>query len=446
MAPTVGPAARRSTAAAVAGIALGAMTVQAGVITAMVAPSVVGLLLLVPLVGWLIQWPADPLARRSVLRWTVAAFFAHLAAGLLITGLAETFTFLQSDAVGYHRLATSIVDHWTTGAPAPALPGGKEGFYYLLAGLYRVFGPYWTAGLAVNAVLAAALVPVAADLTYRLFGVAAARWIPPLVVLMPGIFIWTSQLLKEAAVLLLIAVAANAAVRVTEKVALGSLTMGTASLAVLLTFRGPVGLIVAGGLLAGIAFGKRELFKSLGTGLTALALFAVLVFAVGLGYSGFRTATSSDLRHANTVRQDLAVSARSGFDANVDVSTTRRALTYLPTGLVNFGLGPFPWQVRGAVRLAAIPDVAVWWILLPSLWRGFRAASGAIGRRVLVLVLPAVAVSTVMALVIGNYGTVVRERAQVVVLVVPLIALGLTQPRRRGDDRGGVREDALVHA
>lgn len=405
------------------------MATFAGLI-ALVAPSLLGVLGLVVLVRWLVPPDEDADFSNRVLRWTIASFFAHLLFGLLITSLAGSFSFLRSDGLTYHGHAIQIVDNWRTGAPAPRLPAGKEGFYYLLAGLYWVFGAYPAAGLAVNAVLAAALVPVATDLTRRLFGTEASRYPAPLLVLMPGVFIWTSQLLKEAAVLLLIVVAASAAVRMSQRVTPAPLLVASTSLALLLTFRGPVGLVVTAGTVAGVAFGKREMLSGLGTGLSALALMTVLVLAMGFGYAGYQSATGSDLKDANIVRQDLASSARTGYDAQVDISTPSAALAYLPSGLVSFGLGPFPWQITGIGQLATAPDVVVWWLLLPSLWRGLRAGRRLVGRRMGVLILPALMTSIILALALGNFGTVVRERAQIVVLLVPFISLGLAQRDR----------------
>ena len=80
--------------------------------------------------------------------------------------------------------------------------------------------------------------------------------------------------------------------------------------------------------------------------------------------------------------------------------------------------------------MLAIPDVLTWWALLPSLWRGLLRAWRRTRRRGLFLmVVPAAGASMVLALLVANYGTVVRSRLQVFLLLVPLIALGLEQRR-----------------
>jgi hypothetical protein len=166
-------------------------------------------------------------------------------------------------------------------------------------------------------------------------------------------------------------------------------------------------------------------------GLSAVTIVAVLVTATGVGHSGYKVATSSNLKQANVVRKDLATSASSGFGSDIDISTPAGALTSLPTAAATFLIGPFPWQFSGGRQLVALPDVVVWWLLLPSLWRGLRTAGRRIGRGVLIVVLPAMMTTALLALVVGNLGTVVRERAQVSIMLIPLLALGLVERGRR---------------
>ena len=412
-------------------VALGGMVVHLEAWIALVVPGAVGVLFLAALVRLLTARLDDPLEERRILWWTLAAFAAHLVVGLLIMSSTDLRSYLATDSFTYHASALDIVRHWDSGLPLPLLPGGKEGFYYLLAGIYWVFGPHTSAGVAVNAMLAAALVPIVTDTTERLFGRSAARPVPPLMLVAPSILVLTSGLLKEAVILFLVAVAVNGAVRITHLLQVGPLLAVAGSLALLFTFRAWVALVLAQGLFAGVVLGKRQLISALGTGMSVVALLAVLVVPLGLGYSGYQAAIESDLEQANLVRQDLAVSASSGFAPEADISTSRQAVSYLPEGLVRFSLGPFPWQVSSVRQLPALADALFIWAMLPSLWVGLRVARRRIGRQLFVAVLPALATSVLLALSIGNYGAIARERMQVLVVVLPVMAFGLVERRRR---------------
>ena len=374
---------------------------------------------------------SEPRERRRLLHWTMAGFAGHLVLSILLNAALYS----TSDARVYHRFAVEILRHWEGGFPAPTLPDGKEGYYYLLAGLFWLFGTYNLAGLIVNAAFAAALVPVVTDLTRRLVGEEAAHYVAPVVVLLPGLLLWTSQLLKEAAIVILVAVSLNCGARLLERITIPCLATLAFALAVLFTMRSYVGLVVAVGLLGGIVLGRRSVAGGVWAGLLAVMIMAVLVTATGIGLSGYKAATSSNLEQANLVRKELATSASSGFGSDIDISTPASALSSLPSATATFLLGPLPWQFSGGRQLVALPDVVVWWLLLPSLWRGLRTASRRIGRAVLIVVLPALMTTALLSLVVGNLGTVVRERAQVAIMLVPLLALGLAERSARRSQR-----------
>lgn len=414
-------------------VALGAIVVRSSLLTSLVLPGLLGTLILVALVHFFTGWFDDPEATQRILRWTMAAFVIHLACGLVITNVAAARGYLGPDSLGYHAGAVDIVRHWQLGFPMPELSQGKEGFFYVLAALYWVLGAQTTAGIVLNATLGAALVPVISDITHRLGGQRAAHKVPPLVVLLPGLILWPSQLLREAAILFLLALASNFAIRICQRVTPARLLGFTLSLAVLFTFRGYIALVASGALLLGIALGKQQLLVGVGTAVGAVVIVAVLVLSLGLGYAGYQSAAKSNFEDVNRVRQGLSVSVASGYGSDVDVSTRSAAFSYLPIGLFTFMLGPLPWEIRGLRQLPALPDVFVWWCLLPALLRGYRTARRETRRRVLALVLPAVAIASVLGLILANYGILVRERTQVVVILLPIIAIGLARKEKEAE-------------
>ena len=431
---------RRGLLIGLIGVVLGGLTVFVETGLALVGPAMLAVLLLFLLVRHL-DVASDGGPPSRMMWWTMVAFVAHLVFGLIVThagGLIGDFL-KAPDSYTYSQQAVRITQHWQADFPLPHLPGGKEGYYYLLAAVYLVFGVHTVAGLVVNALLGAALVPIMYDVTRRLFGSPAAARVAPLVLLLPSMMLWPSQLIKEAPILFLIAVALNGAVRVTERFTFLPLLVVAVSMALLLTFRGHVALVLAGGVVAAIVVGRREVLGGVGTGLVMASLVLVLL-SFGLGYSGFDAAVNADLDQANLVRRDLALSGRSGYDADVDISTSSQALSYLPRGLANFVLGPFPWQIRSIRQLPILPDMLVWWALLPSLWRGIRVGWKLVNRQVSLLLLPALTTACLLSLAVGNFGTLVRERLQVVIMLIPLIALGLSQ--RGGDDPQKAEEPA----
>ena len=406
---------------------LGAMVVVTPEVAAVVVPTVVGAAALWAVVAWLAP-DDDPMLAGSIARWTTVAFLARLILGGLISTNPGLIQYFGPDASGYHQGAIAITSHWSGVSGPPLLPGGKEGFYYLLAGIYQVVGPHPLAGIAVNAVLGAAIVPVLTDAVRRAYGADVARRVPALTVLIPGLLIWTAQLLREPAVLLLLAVIANLMVRLTRRPTFPAVIALPLTLALLGAFRGYVSLVVFGSIVIAFIVSAGRMRRRLGPALATPVIAGLLVLGAGLGYSGFKVTVETDLQEASELRQATAVGVSSGFDEDVTYSTPGEAAQYLPLASVQFLLGPFPWQIGSIREAPALLDAFLWWLMIPVLWRGIRRA-----RKhdfpLLRLLIPAIALVTVLSLVIGNFGTVVRARTQLLIFLIPFLALGLERVR-----------------
>lgn len=408
-------------AGALAAAALGAAVVWAPSLYALLVLSAVA----VGVLALVLQWTAagDPLD-GEVRRWTFASYALHLGLSLGIGASGTTVTFFGGDADTYHSYSVELARHWSEGTTMPVLPAGKEGFFYVLAKVYELIGPYRFGGLALTSLCSALIVPLMADATRRLFGTRAARPILPLLVLLPGFLVWTSQLLREAPIVAALALGVCLAVRLSEEFRLAHWLVLGLTVAVLFTLRANVAYMFGAGLLVGLVMGGRHLIAGIASAAAMVGLVAVIVLGGGLGESGYQRSATADLEKVNEVRSALATTANSGIGQDADVSTPEGSLAYLPIGGTQLLLGPFPWQVRNFRQsLGLLEALTVWW-LVPSFLRGLRRAWRRIGRRSTLLLAPAIGITIVLALLIGNIGTLVRERLQVLVLLLPFIALG----------------------
>ena len=357
---------------------------------------------------------------RSVWLWTLAGLLVHLVLGIVLWQFPHPF---KDDALYYNQSALSIVSHWQHGSALPNFLPGKMYFLYIVAGVYRVLGPHAEVMLAVNAVLAAALIPLLADTTKRMFGSAAARCSSALVLLLPGVLLWSSMLLREAMALVLIAVAANAGVRMVEGVKIGRLVALGLSLVGLLGLRSVAALAVGAGIIVGVAVGWSRL------GLRArLAMGAVLLVTLSLAIVGGDGSKmlSDGLGRVDASRAIAGTLATSAIDPGQDVSTPGRAALFVVSHAPEAFAGPFPWNMRSARHVIALLDVAVWWCLLPTLFVGLHLGVSRVGARAAVLLLPAGAMHVVLTLAVGDFGTMLRQRPQVVLFLVPFLALALS--------------------
>ena len=374
----------------------------------------------------------DPERRAWLGQLTLLAFVGHILVSTIISSTYQLVQTLGPDAITYHGGAAGLAASWKGDAFAELfVTTGREGFFYPLAALYYVFGAHQVVGLVLNASMSAMLVPVLYDTTRRLFGHEPARIAALLVVVLPGFLVWTSQLLREVQVVFFLALAANAIVRLSEKKSSGAWLVVSLCVAALFTLRGQVAVVAAAAFLVAIIAARPRLMAGLTTSAATLIVIGLLVLSGGIGYAGYRATQGADLERVSVTRQFLA-DAESGISPDTDISTPSKALVFLPYAMSSFLLGPYPWQIHNPRQIGLLLEAAALWLLLPSLVRGYRRAKVDIGRGRFMLLIPAMLIAVTLSLLIGNFGTIVRERLQVEVFLVPFAAYGWCLRRRIG--------------
>jgi hypothetical protein len=361
--------------------------------------------------------------------WAFRSLVLHVVLGALIVSSAQLTQYVGPDGAEYDAIARLIVAHWDDPTVATYSYAGKEGYPYLLASIYAVFGIHPVAGAIVNAALSAMLVPVLVDTTRRVLGVEEARVAAGLVTLLPAFLIWPSGLLREAPTLFVLAIGANAAVRMMRALTPAPYVAFGGALVLLLTLRPYVAVSLAIGTAMAFAVGRRRMVAIAG-GLVASGAFVVLL-ASGVGSGGAGTIQDANFNRLDQIRTGSATAATTGFAEESSIGSPAKAIAYLPVGLAATLLGPLPWQVRSVRHLPLLVDAVVWWSVLPLAVRSFRAASGARRQQLRIFVLPAALVCLVISLLIANFGTITRARTQMLLLLLPVIASGVVARRRR---------------
>mgnify|MGYP006975231112 CR=1 FL=1 len=164
---------------------------------------------------------------------------------------------------------------------------------------------------------------------------------------------------------------------------------------------------------------------------------------IGLTYLGvIRNATVdfekyATLENLQRSRTDQA-SSESGYGEDLDVSTTEGAIVALPVGLAYLLLAPFPWQVSNFRQAITVPEVLVWWSLLPFAVAGIAYAIRHRLRSAFPVLLFTLLLTLAYSIFQGNVGTAYRQRTQIQVFLFIFIAVGWTIYRERRNDRRSV--------
>ena len=116
----------------------------------------------------------------------------------------------------------------------------------------------------------------------------------------------------------------------------------------------------------------------------------------------------------------------------VDISSPAKALVFLPKGLALFLLAPFPWMLGSVRQIMALPEMLLFYWLLPSIFVGIRYLLKHEFRRSLLAALITAGLTFGYALGEGNAGTAYRHRAQILCFFLAFAAVGVEVRRSTG--------------
>jgi hypothetical protein len=148
-----------------------------------------------------------------------------------------------------------------------------------------------------------------------------------------------------------------------------------------------------------------------------------------------------DLKRIQLARVWGAKASASGFGADVDISDPQAALAFLPIGVLYVLFAPFPWMIGNLRQLITLPELMVWWLLVPIMVRGYWFAFRHRLRESFPITVFAVSLTLAYALYQSNVGTAYRQRAQLFVFFFVFISIGLELGRAAKEKK---REAAIA--
>lgn len=355
------------------------------------------------------------------------------------------FVFFGGDAQTFDWRGALILDHWRGLVPSnsPELirsmstDGPGWGMNYLVAGIYAVFGRNFLAAQTFVVVFGAATAPLVHICTEKVFqNQRVARFAAIGVAIFPAFVIWSGQLLKDGLIIFLLVLAMTMVLKLQEKFSYGAVLLLIASLFGILSIRFyifyMVAVAVAGSFVLGVSNTPTSLIRR---------GIVLVVMGVGLTYLGvIQTASTNferygDLNRLQMSRQDQAVSADSGYADDVDVSTTRGALTAIPVGFVYLIFAPFPWDVRTFRQAITLPEVFVWWAMIPMLVWGVWYTIRHRLRTAFPILLFSGMLTLAYSIFQSNVGTAYRQRTQIQVFFFMFIGVGWVLLKERRENK-----------
>jgi len=141
-----------------------------------------------------------------------------------------------------------------------------------------------------------------------------------------------------------------------------------------------------------------------------------------------------NLQRVQSSRSDLARAADSGFGTETDVSTPEGALSAMPVGFAYLMFAPFPWQASNLRQAITIPEVLVWWAMIPFLIMGLIYAVKYRLRNAFPVLIFSLLLTLAYSVFQGNVGTAYRQRTQIQVFLFIFIGVGWTVYKERKEN------------
>lgn len=365
----------------------------------------------------------------------LVALALRMAFGLFIH-IYELRDFFGGDAFSYDLKASEMVQNWLGLSINPddsffefdPRSGVAWGMYYLTAIIYFVFGRNIFAAQSFCAVIGAATAPMVYFCARQIFNnLKVARFAAIGIAIFPSFIIWSGQLLKDGLIIFLLVATMTMVIQLQTRFGYGALGVLVASLLGILSLRFyifyMVIVAVVGSFFVGLSSTKRSMLRS------TLVLF---VIGFALAYTGVGQRASielpifTNLERINYSRADLAKSADSGFGEDLDVSTTEGALFAIPTGFSVLMFAPYPWQAANLRQAITIPEVLIWWAMIPFLVIGLFYTIKNRLRNAFPILMFSLMLTIAYSLFQGNVGTAYRQRTQIQVFLFVLVGVGWT--------------------
>ena len=374
----------------------------------------------------------------------LGALAARLGFGLFVHAL-DLRDFFGGDAITYHNHGITINYYWSgiidstdvyyKMATSTERPGW--GINYLVAFIYLIAGTNILAAQSFCGVIGAATAPMIYFCTKKLFSnTRVARKSALAVAFFPAFIIWSGQLLKDGLVIFLLVLAITMVLQLQERLSYPAILVLVLALFGIITLRFyifyMVAIAVAGSFIIGISNKSTSIVRRAG---------ALLVIGLGLTYLGvIRNASIdferyADLDRIQLSRMDLAKSADSGFGEEIDVSTTSGAIATIPIGFAYLMFAPFPWQVSSLRQAITVPEVLLWWGMMPFMVAGIIYAVRHRLRSAFPVLFFALTLTIAYSIFQGNVGTAYRQRTQIQVFLFIFIAVGWELWKEKREDR-----------
>lgn len=356
------------------------------------------------------------------LRWIVAFLIADRHLENFFGGDATTFDIVGNAlSQGWHGLGSVntpyMISYVSTGRPG-------WGMFYYVASVYYVIGQNPLAVQLINCALGAAACIAVYKIAQILYpSQKVARTAALLTAIAPSMILWSSQMLKDAPIVLCLCLCALYTLKLRAKLRVKSVMLLLVFLFCLFSLRNYAFYIMFVAIASALLFAARRFTP------IRMVQGGVLVLTIGITLAYFGAGNVSketfDFKRIQAAREWSAKKANSGFGGDVDISDPTAAVSFMPVGVLYVLVAPFPWMINSVRQIITLPELVAWWVLFPMLIKGYWFAIRHRLKTSFAICIFTLGLTLAYALYQSNVGTAYRHRAQLYVFFFIFISIGL---------------------
>lgn len=358
------------------------------------------------------------------------AFFIRITASVFLYNIAFLFNNknpLLGDAYGYSETGYSILKLWQNGIRnidkimeglvSVSVSGNLSSYDFWNAIVYFVTGKSPLSVIFINCLAYSLTIFLIFYITKQISSRKPAMVAAFLTAFWPSTFVWSIQNLKEPLSIFLLAVLIWAILQLKIKFRLHLVFL----------------IILSSIALKELRFAFFFMFYAVIFPLSltlflwkkSRILFILLMAIIGL-------AIAIIIKHYNFPLIEYIVTTRNyraygstAFLSDLDITDPSKFMFFVPVTILFAWLAPFPWQTGSISQITAIPEMLLYYLLLPAMFLGWgfimrhKTTEGGI------IIVYIFIMMLVLAFVEGNIGTLFRHRAMVLPFMFVLIGIGL---------------------
>lgn len=344
----------------------------------------------------------------------------------------------NNDGVGYDSNGWYIAQHHNLGLEVDPLFYLKEAnlgwtltsYHYWVARVYQVTGRSPLSLFFINSFAGALIVIFLYSMTKQLLDKRSAILCAALAGFFPSLILWSIQNLKDPIINLMLCLVFFLWLKVIRKFNIFYLLLSIIPLYVLyklnplfipclaLTFFLSLITILCGARRKTI----QPLFMAIGF---TVASITVIHFSNLLEPLMIKMIGETTILKFIAANREIRAYGNLAIMTGFNISNPMDVLLFLPIAVTYAWFSPFPWQIGSAAQITALPEMLIFYLLVPPLLKGISYCWKNKFSETFPLIFFMVFTMLMLGYVEGNSGTLFRHKSAIFYLIFIFISIGI---------------------